>query len=411
MNEAQDLMFSTVIKASYFNSSSINVPIQAKRLLGEGQIVFLAGPDEKPVFTGTLKKGEKDFNKPLYCQPIYNETHPLLPELPLKVGDKLIFKVKKGNLRLLSITKDAWRPADKRKRFDPREQPTNKDQAPPPKLPPNPDYSDILKAFAQWIQDDPFQRTYRQGTRILPRGTAPRGKGWDFRLREFAYTRSWLPGFPRVHETVAPVRQRMLELREKYDWEQIREKSQISKKDLAQLETDARWIFDWAEAAHRTSMETRTWAIFAAAVTGAPLPDTQITPPMTRVASFASQGLPHELTAWDSRISTSLIYRIDRILDANDLKPDDLPNLAHLRLLMATGGTRPRPLVFRWRNDFSPSIDSSWGQYFVISDFLRQLLGILNNPENGFPRMPMPDGGTGDWDMFDLNLVLFMDGY
>ncbi len=39
------------------------------------------------------------------------------------------------------------------------------------------------------------------------------------------------------------------------------------------------------------------------------------------------------------------------------------------------------------------------------------MLGALNNPENKLPRMPLPDGGLGDWDMFDFILVLFMDGY
>jgi hypothetical protein len=405
-------IYSTIVKLSHFTQNSLNAPIEARRLLGEGQIIFLAGPDKTPVFTGSLKKGYRGFNRPISCLSLYNETHPLLPELPLQIGDKVTFEILDKKIRILSITKNAWSPAvGKKRRYEPKDQPTSKDSPPPPKLPPDPELTDLVKALAQWIQNDPFQRTYRSGNKIQPRGTAPRGKGWDFRLNEFAYTRSWVPAFPRVHETTAPVRERMHKLREKYDWEQIREKDQISKQDIEQLEADARWIFDWSESVYRKSAESSTWAVFASAVAGAPLPEAPVTPPMSRVASFASEGLPMELPAWDSRISTSVIHRIDRILETNDMSPDDFPCLIHLRLLQASGGTRPRPMAFRWRIGFPTANDSAWEHYLAIADFLRQLLGALNDPANGIPRMPLLDGGTGDWDMFNLNLVLFMDGF
>jgi len=402
--------FSTIVKVSYFNSGAVNLPIESKRMLGEGQVVFLAGPDETPVFTGMLSKS-KNFNKPVYCQGLYNETHPLLPELPLQVGDKLIFDIKDGKVRILSIVKGVWKPGEATSRYEPKAQPDNADQAPPPKLPPDPDYSDLLKAIVQWIQDDPFQRSYRQGKHILPRGNAPRGNGWDFRLREFAYTRSWLPAFPRVHQTTAPVRQQMRKLREKYDWGEIQEDSQISKKDLKQLDDAARWIFDWGEAPQKPGFSSGAWLVFAGAVTGVPSSEAPLNGSWSKFASFASEGLPHELPVWDSRVSSSVIHRIDRILTANGLTPDDFPNLVHLRILLANGGTRPRPLHFQWRSGFPQANDSAWAHYFAIAEILRQMLATLNDPENQFPRMPLPDGGSGDWDMFDLNLVLFMDGY
>jgi len=402
---------SVIIRSSYFNSASINLPLAVKRELGPGQVIFTAGPEQTPVFTGTLGKGETGIQKPIYCKAAYNEAHPLLPELPLQVGDKFTFEIKNGRIHILSIVKNAWRPEAQPPRYQPKAQPLFPDQQPPPKLPENPEASDVVRAFVQWMQTDPFQRLHRYGDRLVPRGTAKRGSGWDFRLKEFSYTRSWVPLFAQVHKTTAPVRQRLKKLREKYDWSQIHEKDQIDKKDLQQLEADAVWMADWAESPQKKGFAEPAWAVFASAVTATPRMEAPLTPPWTRLAAFASEGLPEQLTAWDSRIAASVIYRLDQILSANGLAPENFENFIYLRHLPAIGGTRPRPLNLRWRSGFPKALDSAWVHYFMISQFVRDILAALNDPANKIPRMPLPDGGEADWDMFDLNLVLFMDGY
>jgi hypothetical protein len=261
------------------------------------------------------------------------------------------------------------------------------------------------------MQNDPFQRMYRRSGRLQPRGNAKRGSGWDFRLREFSYTRSWIPLFPQVHQTTAPIRERLKALREKYDWTTIREKSQIAPDDLRQLEEDVVWIAQWSESPQPDNFAESSWAVFATAATGNPLPETPIGATWTRLAAFATEGMPEELSAWDSRVSASVVYRIDQILAANNLTPEHFDDLVYLRILPSIGGTRPRPLSLRWRSGFPKAYDAAWVQYQLASQFVRKIIAALNDPANHIPRMPLPDGGEGDWDMFNVNLVLFMDGY
>jgi hypothetical protein len=76
----ENTMFSTIIRPSYYNAASINLPAAARRMLDSGQVVFTAGPDETPVFTGNLRKTHSDRSyKPIHCKAAFTETHPLLP--------------------------------------------------------------------------------------------------------------------------------------------------------------------------------------------------------------------------------------------------------------------------------------------------------------------------------------------
>jgi hypothetical protein len=131
----------------------------------------------------------------------------------------------------------------------------------------------------------------------------------------------------------------------------------------------------------------------------------------SRVAALASEGLSNQLTGWDSRIATSVVWRLDQILAANDLSPDRFEAFEYLRIPLATGGSRPRKTHFRWLTGFNVIKDADWVRLMVISDFVQEILAALNDPANKIPRMPMTDGGEGDWDMLGLNLVLYMDGF
>jgi len=102
-----------------------------------------------------------------------------------------------------------------------------------------------------------------------------------------------------------------------------------------------------------------------------------------------------------------VIWRIDRILNQNELLPDIFPCLAALQVVRGRrqSGTRPRDLCHHW-----PS-GCTWPAHFAGGAIIRKIVDVLNNPANNYPRMPQPNGQAGNWDVFGVGLVLFMDGY
>ncbi len=113
---------------------------------------------------------------------------------------------------------------------------------------------------------------------------------------------------------------------------------------------------------------------------------------------------PHAI--WDSRVSASILSRLDRILVARGI--EDPRNVApHFGRVPSTNGTRPRDLVLRW-----PLKAPSWDTQFAASVFVRDLRDHLN--QNEYPPMPMANranGATGPWTVRGVESVLFMDGY
>lgn len=129
----------------------------------------------------------------------------------------------------------------------------------------------------------------------------------------------------------------------------------------------------------------------------------------TKVASFATHGLPNAQTIWDSRAAISVIMRIDGVLTASGLGPSAV---RPFRLGFGSGsasGLRPNKLALirnKWPNGYG-----RWDYHFGGSEVVREMVKILNDPASPYPPMPLPSGGSGPWDVFGVGLVLFMDGY
>jgi hypothetical protein len=135
-------------------------------------------------------------------------------------------------------------------------------------------------------------------------------------------------------------------------------------------------------------------------------------PPMnsgwTKVAAMATAFLeghpsraPHVI--WDSRVSTSLVTRLEVLLLENGVR-DPSHLFPHIGTVIGRGGSRPRKTRLRWAHAYM-----SWPSQFAGSSLVKEIRDILNRET--YPAMPAPEGGTKLWTIRGVESVLFMDGY
>jgi hypothetical protein len=126
----------------------------------------------------------------------------------------------------------------------------------------------------------------------------------------------------------------------------------------------------------------------------------------TKVAALATDWLEREegrspQVIWDSRVATSLTWRVDQLLSATGIDPRKaLPSVGKVA---GRGGTRPRPLLLDWPNAYG-----SWAGQFAGSALVSEIRDELNR--QGM-QMPLPGGGSSAWTLRGTEQVLFMDGY
>ena len=122
----------------------------------------------------------------------------------------------------------------------------------------------------------------------------------------------------------------------------------------------------------------------------------------TKLAAISSIGLDpdKELAIWDSRVSHTLIKRLDEYF-----KGEQVPTvLEKLGRVPGRGANRAKTVYcMKW-----PNGDGSWPAQFKASELIRAMRDVLN--ERQIPR----ESGTCDgnqWSVRDVEAVLFMDGY
>jgi hypothetical protein len=127
----------------------------------------------------------------------------------------------------------------------------------------------------------------------------------------------------------------------------------------------------------------------------------------TKVAALATAFLeghperaPHVI--WDSRVSTSIVDRLEPVLGAEGVSPKVV--LPGIGPVAGRGGTRPRPRRLKWSTGAR-----SWRAQDAGSAFVRSVREVLNEGQHGW--MPLPTGGEGRWTIRGVECVLFMDGY
>jgi hypothetical protein len=265
---------------------------------------------------------------------------------------------------------------------------------------------DVIAAAVKWIQIDPFFREARYGSVTRVEG-APTVCGWDERLREYAYAKSKTVSFPAVYASVSPVLTRMSAAITRYSWPAVKSLKDLDPTDEVQLRDDAEWICRWGGVEQRSYADT--WKVIRSAVTGTAMPGAPMNSGWTKVASFATHGLPNAQTIWDSRAAISVILRIDGVIQASGLASRVMSPYRLGFGSASSSGLRDQKMKLirsKW-----PAGYGSWDYHFGGSKIVREMVAILNNPSNGYPAMPLPGGGSGPWDVFGVGFVLFMDGY
>ena len=127
----------------------------------------------------------------------------------------------------------------------------------------------------------------------------------------------------------------------------------------------------------------------------------------TKVTALATAFLEGEWerapqVIWDSRVSTSVVTRLEPLLIQDDVQ-DPKQIFPRIGPVTGRGGSRPRSFELCWSHAYG-----SWSSQEAGSELVRTLRDILNRD---YPPMPLPDGGTGAWTVRGVESVLFMDGY
>jgi hypothetical protein len=195
-----------------------------------------------------------------------------------------------------------------------------------------------------------------------------------------------------------------------YDWNVVKARTDLDPADYANLLILATNVRTWG-GVPRPRAFADAWKVIKSAVLNACHHHAPMNSGWTKIASFATDGAPNAQTIWDSRVSTSVIWRLDRILAANGLTRDDILRHYALGLVAgrANGAGQPRARSYKltgWPNGYG-----KWSCHLAGSELVRDIVKILNAPSSGYPLMPQPGGKLVPWDVFGVGLVLFMDGY
>jgi hypothetical protein len=254
--------------------------------------------------------------------------------------------------------------------------------------------------FVDQINTVPYQPMYRG------RAIGSPVTGWDSRLKTYFWPNPRI-GLAATDARLKPILSRCKVLAQKVSartpWTAAEQKTAVEV---------AHDIFKWGgvpqDPVKVTSENVRN--VFEAALTGTVNPGTLMNSGWTKVAAFATAhldtGTPHPSVQviWDSRVSTSIIRRLDNIFHSAKL---GAPPKGYVRigLVAGRGGTRSLPLglKLKWKNGYG-----SWDAQFVGSEFVREVCQCLNS--RGI-KMTDLAGKKTNWTVRSVEMVLFGDGY
>lgn len=262
------------------------------------------------------------------------------------------------------------------------------------------EWGSYVADFVKGIDSDPYQPMYRG----KPVGKPVRG--WDKRLQSYFWPN------PKVGLVATEVRLKPILSTCKMLATLIEKGQAWTGPNQTTAVSVANDIFKWGGVPQdpKTVTSRNVRKVFEAAITGRAASGTLMNSGWTKVAAFATAhldtGKPHASpqVIWDSRVSTSIIRRLDNIFHSEDLK--SLPTAyASVGLVGGQGGTRKNPpkLKLKWKNGYG-----RWDAQFAGSAFVRAVCQHLN--ANGM-KMTRPDGKQSKWTVRGVEMVLFGDGY
>jgi hypothetical protein len=250
---------------------------------------------------------------------------------------------------------------------------------------------DFVRLFVETVATDPFIAYYRKKPLPLPAVT-----GWDARLNAYFWPNPAVTG-PMTTAAIAPMVLAFTPLAAA-----VRAGAAWTSAQKAAAVTACNDIFDWGSVPQDPSTVTPSniRAVIDAALHDDAASTALMNSGWTKVAALAT-GDCHVI--WDSRVSTSVVRRLDRLILLSGVKiltaPYDLIGLVNV----GRGGSRPVApghLNLRWRGGYG-----SWLAQVTGSAFLRCVRDELNDPKVGWTARHMP------WTLRDVEMVLFMDGY
>jgi hypothetical protein len=274
---------------------------------------------------------------------------------------------------------------------------TSQPDLPPPEaaavlVDPGTDYEALVRAIVTQIELERFQPMYRRN----PHGDCV--TGWSARLASYFWPRPSV-GLDQTHETIQALVDRITPLAQAADvgnaWSLQEEKDAVEA---------AIAIHRWGGVTQPMFEARDVREVIEAALSGKP--GGPMNSGWTKVAALATEWLEAEegrspQVIWDSRVATSLTWRLDKLLSAATGNPREV--FPGIGTVAGRGGTRPRPLLLDWPNAYG-----KWEGQFAGSDLVSKIRNELNRREM---QMPLPGGMTGPWTLRGTEQVLFMDGY
>jgi len=258
--------------------------------------------------------------------------------------------------------------------------------------------ADLIQKLVHWIQVDPFQPFYRR----RPYGRTVRG--WDQRLKAYFWPKPGI-GYAETVEVIAPICKSFsllanrLEIGEGWRMDDNRQAVEL-----------AHQIFTWGGVPQNDVTADAIKKVVINALHGEILDaEAPMNSGWTKIAALSTQHLEkvadrHPQVIWDSRVSTSIIHRLDRMISVDAQEVSEL--FPELGIVAGRGGTRPRELVNGWRSGYG-----MWDSQFAGSHIVKEIRDMLNNPNGHYPSMPLPTGENALWTMRGVEMVLFGDGY
>jgi hypothetical protein len=294
---------------------------------------------------------------------------------------------------------------------------------------------DLLLLLVDWIQRDTYYKTNRHGNF---RKTSTSVVGWDERWWGYGWK-----GEPTPCVHLSSVNPAILYLRTPFRDCNNPAMAAAVKRDLTTPYRGAQnvghWIFIWGGLRRFYTNYLDTWKTLKIA-SGVAQNSPPFTAGWTKVASFATQLSDCPQVIWDSRVSVSIIHRLDILVDTYNHGHVPLeffggihgghPGKYAIRALAGLGGTRTKPNLRVFKHFPNTPAGYSWQYHFGGSAVVRKIVEILNK-DSKYPRMPVcPDDVAfwdeakieyyrnldrtrlvADWNVWGVGMVLFMDGY
>jgi len=263
--------------------------------------------------------------------------------------------------------------------------------------------SDYVKALVRWIDEEPYQSMYQR----QPVGEPV--SSWHDRLLQFFWPK------PRIGHSAYGFLTNSLAYRARLLAKTVEDQHPWTVEEQFLAVKIANEIFNLFGVPQRDVTTDNVRKVVQAALSADSNGQAKMNSGWTWLAAFTTAHKETEagalpLIGWNSRVSASLVSRLDFLL-AESGHTTLGRRFAGLGTVPGYGGTRPRILSLPW-----PDAYRSWAAQIAVSQLVRDIRDLLNSERkpDGSPRyraMPLATGGTGVWTVLGVCYVLMGDGY